>query len=141
MNKSLPATMANPCQACGACCAHFRCSFHWSEASDVQPDGVPVEFTEDLTSFRRAMKGTNRTYPYCVALIGEIGHAVACVIYERRPSVCREFAASYVSGEPNEQCDQARHAYGLSPLAPEDWEAPPETPQVPRRPGRFRPAA
>ncbi|RBD00840.1 YkgJ family cysteine cluster protein, partial [Xanthomonas oryzae pv. oryzae] len=24
--------MAHPCLTCGACCAYFRVSFHWSEA-------------------------------------------------------------------------------------------------------------
>ena len=26
----------HPCLTCGACCAHFRVSFHWSEADPDQ---------------------------------------------------------------------------------------------------------
>ncbi len=109
----------NPCITCGACCAHFRASFHWSECSDGYGK-VPVELTEDLTLHRRVMKGTNSSSPRCIALQGEIGNCVSCYIYELRSSVCREFLFSYQDGQPNERCDQARAAYGLQPIKPFD---------------------
>jgi Fe-S-cluster containining protein len=77
---------------------------------------VPVGMTENYDSFRRAMMGSNQPNPRCVALTGEIGVAVACSIYERRSSVCREFPVAWESGEPNDKCDRARIAWGLSPL-------------------------
>jgi hypothetical protein len=115
----------NPCLACGACCACFRASFYWSETDDVTPGGVPLELTEDRPPHFRVMKGTNQQQPRCVALEGTIGEAVRCAIHPRRPSSCREFAASFEDGAtPNERCDEARARWGLAPLLPEDWRAP-----------------
>lgn len=112
----------NPCTSCGACCAFFRASFFYREADDHQPGGVPLELTEDLTDFRRVMKGTDRKHPHCIALAGEIGRTVACEIYDQRSSTCREFPASYHDGQtPNPDCDRARARHGLGPLRPEDW--------------------
>ena len=42
-----PAPM-HPCLTCGACCAHFRVSFHWSEADPEQGGAVPAALTEPL---------------------------------------------------------------------------------------------
>ena len=109
----------NPCVTCGACCAYFRASFHWSECSDGYGK-VPVELTNDLTPHRRVMKGTNNSNPRCVALQSEIGNCVECTIYEVRSTVCREFFYSYQDGKSNERCDQARLAHGLQPLKPFD---------------------
>lgn len=120
----------NPCLACGACCAHFRASFYWAEASDATPNGVPVELTDKLNDFRRVMRGTSGESPRCIALQGVIGGQVHCAIYERRASVCRDFAASYGNGEPNERCDQARAAWGLAPLLPDSWGRPTPFPKA-----------
>lgn len=109
----------NPCTSCGACCAMFRATFHWSEAEDGGGT-VPVEMTVDIDSFRRAMLGTERRESRCVALEGEIGTRVRCTIYERRPSVCREFPVSWEDGTANDKCDRARQRAGLPPLAA-DW--------------------
>ena len=49
----------NPCMTCGACCAYFRVSFYWAEASDGGGT-VPVDLTEPLTPFLRCMRGTNQ---------------------------------------------------------------------------------
>lgn len=106
------------CMSCGACCAQFRCSFYWREADDFTPQGVPVEMTEDVNDFYRAMKGTNCKNPYCIALQGEVGKKVYCSIYERRPSTCRNVSRSFADGTPDEKCDTARAAYGLEPLNP-----------------------
>lgn len=107
----------NPCITCGACCAYFRASFHWSECSDGYGQ-VPVELTEQHTSHRRVMIGTNTKNPWCIALTGEIGNCVSCSIYEVRSSVCREFKYSWEDGIRNERCDNARIVHGLQPLEP-----------------------
>ncbi|MBN1287873.1 MAG: YkgJ family cysteine cluster protein [Anaerolineae bacterium] len=39
--------------------------------------------------------GTNQKQPRCVALGGEMGAAVYCAIYERRPTPCREFGVTW----------------------------------------------
>ncbi len=78
------------------------------------------------------MSGTERQPPRCVALHGEIGKDVRCVIHPLRPSPCREFQASWIDGVHNERCDRARAAHGLPPLAarvPETPSTPP--PEVP----------
>lgn len=105
----------NPCILCGACCAFYRASFHWTEADDAGGT-VPVALTEDGDSFRRAMKGTGQHPPRCVALDGEIGVRVACSIYQQRSSTCREFSFSWQEGEHNDKCDRARMAWGFPPL-------------------------
>jgi len=120
----------NACLTCGACCARFRASFYWAEANDVTPNGVPVHLTEKLNDFRRVMIGTNGPNPRCVALEGAIGSKVRCKIYEQRASVCRTFPASWLDGVRNERCDDARSAWGLSPLQPSDWTLPDRPPKA-----------
>ena len=122
----------NHCLACGACCAYYRASFYWTEADDATPGGVPVQLTQKITSARLAMRRTTGADPRCIALEGEIGVNVYCAIYPSRSLICRDFSPSWIDGSPNEKCDQARLAYGLQPLKPEDWRAPDRD---------FRPAA
>lgn len=114
----------HPCLSCGACCAFFRVSFHWSEADDATPQGVPVALTTDWNSTLRLMKGTETKPPRCHALLGNPGERVACTIYSERPSPCREFTPSFENGVRNEACDKARAHYGLLPLTPEIWQDP-----------------
>lgn len=100
----------NSCQACGACCAHYRVSFYWGE-SDAHPGGtVPQHLTIPITPYRIAMRGTERAPSRCAALAGDVGRDVGCTIYAQRSSTCRDFLA----GTP--ECDKARGAYGLAPL-------------------------
>jgi Fe-S-cluster containining protein len=113
--------MSHPCLSCGACCAHFRVAFHWSEAESFLGGVVPVTLTEQLDPHRVVMRGTQCSTPRCVALEGEVGDAVSCRIYAQRPSVCREVTPSWESGQANAQCDKARIAYALLPLTPADW--------------------
>ena len=115
----------HPCQSCGACCAYFRVSFYWREAeSEDNPGGVPIELTENTTDFKRSMRGTaEKHHARCVALEGRVGQQVACSIYTRRPSPCRDFAASFEEGVHRPRCDQARARYQLAPLRPHDWHA------------------
>ncbi|MEW6670768.1 MAG: YkgJ family cysteine cluster protein [Thermodesulfobacteriota bacterium] len=112
----------NPCLQCGACCAHYRASFYWAESNDI--GGVPPELTEKLNDFYVVMKGMHNPRPRCIALQGQIGSAVWCSIYERRASVCRNFAPSWENGTPNERCDKARAAWNLKPLTPDMWHIP-----------------
>jgi Fe-S-cluster containining protein len=113
--------MIHPCLRCGACCASFRVAFHWSEAAPSMGGQVPVELTEKLDPHRLVMRGTQAYQPHCIALEGSIGTATRCRIHPQRPSVCREVLPSWEFGEPSRQCDKARMAHGLAPLAPEDW--------------------
>lgn len=110
---------SNPCITCGACCGHYRVSFHWSESDASLGGTVPPELTEKLNEHRVAMKGTHCKQPRCIALQGAIGSLVHCNIYSQRSSACREFAYAWENGIPHERCDQARAAYGLPPLLPQ----------------------
>ncbi len=125
----------HPCQKCGACCAKWRVVFYWREAepplpgwspADQSPSEerppVPRRFTEDCGQWIRCMKGTDSKHQLrCEALTGRIGDQVACSIYDRRPSPCRAFEASFEGGRHQPRCDEARAAHGLSPLRRQDW--------------------
>lgn len=117
-------TRTHPCIRCGACCAHFRVQFYWREANrEDHATPVPAGLFEELTPILRCMRGTNDKHrPQCRALSGRIGRDAKCSIYERRPTPCRDFPASYVDGQHNSRCDQARAHHGLPPLRREDWE-------------------
>jgi Fe-S-cluster containining protein len=106
----------NPCLACGACCAAFRVDFACEELQSrggVVPDGLAVELTEHLARLR----GTDHAAPRCAALVGTVGQAASCGIYEWRPGPCREFAALAPFGRGDAACARARARHGLAPLA------------------------
>lgn len=107
--SSRPMADFNPCQSCGACCAHFRVSFYWAEAESL---GLPAGLTEPVDPWHACMKGTGRRAGLrCIALQGEIGREVGCSVYPHRPSPCREV-------EPGDaHCLKARAAHGLPALA------------------------
>ena len=111
----------HPCLTCGACCAFFRVSFHWSEADPALGGTIPFELTEPLRIHERAMRGTSQANPRCIALDAEIGRYSRCKIHDRRPSVCALVPASWEFGVASAQCDKARVAHGLPVLAPADW--------------------
>ncbi len=115
--------MTHPCLSCGACCAHYRVSLHWSEAEPALGGTVPIALTETFGAHQRSMRGTWAKQPHCIALQGVVGEHVSCTIYAQRPSPCRELRLSWEDGAPNPQCDNARIAYGLAPLTREDVEA------------------
>jgi Fe-S-cluster containining protein len=108
----------NPCLECGLCCTHFRVSFYWAEGDDAPGGFVPAEMTEKLNDFLRCMKGSNQIPRRCSALLGTVGEAVACSIYDRRPTPCREFEVYEENGAPNPRCNDLRVRNGLAPL---DW--------------------
>ena len=98
---------ANPCLGCGACCTTYRVSFYWSEA---EARGLPELLTERIGPFFACMAGTNSSAPRCAALTGEVGAAVACAVYERRPEPCRELLPG------DDKCGRARARHGLAPI-------------------------
>ncbi len=113
----------SPCTSCGACCAYFHVLFYWREAerSDSRHP-VPKEFIEEVDATYRCMKGTStRQKTRCVALKGNVGKRVACSIYDRRPTPCRGFKASYSEGVREPRCDEARRRHGLRPLTRADY--------------------
>ena len=114
--------MLHPCLSCGACCAHFRVGFHWSETEPSLGGTVPAALTESFGPHGVAMRGTWAKQPRCIALEAEIGVRSRCTIHPNRPSVCREVQPSWESGAANPQCDRARLAHGLPVLTPEVWE-------------------
>jgi uncharacterized protein len=98
------------CESCGACCASFRVDFHPAELAGgpfAWGQGVPPALTVPVTTAIVRMYGSDATEPRCVALAGEVGKAVACTIYDARPSPCREF------GTTDDACARARRRYGL----------------------------
>ncbi len=106
----------NPCMTCGACCAIYRVSFHWSEAEPSLGGNVPIELTETRDRHHLCMRGTNCRAPHCIALEGTVGGPVRCRIYPQRPSPCRDLNPFEADGRMNAQCLKARLAYGLPPL-------------------------
>lgn len=105
------ALIDNPCQQCGACCAHFRVSFYWAETNAHPFGAVPEQLTIPIAPHYVAMQGTEKQPTRCVALAGEIGETVGCTIYEQRSSTCREFDAG------TQACNRAREKHGLPALA------------------------
>ena len=130
--------MSHPCLSCGACCAAFRVSLHWSETEPALGGAVPAELTEPVDPHRVAMRGTWAHAPHCVALRGVVGVRTECAIYARRPSPCRELRASFEDGTHSPQCDKARARYGLPALMRSDW---PEAPSPAKAEGDWEVAA
>lgn len=95
------------CRQCGACCAAFRVSFYWTEATQL---GLPEACTEQVNAHLASMAGTNQPAPRCRALHGEIGKQLTCLVYSMRPSPCRQVQPG------DEKCNQARARHGLPPL-------------------------
>lgn len=107
-------TDPEPCIRCGACCADRQVVFDGSECDEVPY--VPEQLSEPVTGRLRAMGGTDRQPPRCLALAGRIGEGVRCTIYERRPSPCRDYAPDGLFGIENGECTAARARHGLPPL-------------------------
>lgn len=106
----------DPCMRCGACCAAFRVDFHCSELASASAGGVPDELALPLTARLMRMRGTDAAAPRCVALEGEIGVSVRCVIHAARPSPCRDFAPYAALGMGDDACARARARHHLAPL-------------------------
>jgi Fe-S-cluster containining protein len=108
----------SPCQACGACCATYRVSFHSDEVDDSPGGRVPAGLVEPVSSQVVCMRGTASAPSRCIALRGTIGEDVSCAIYEFRPSACREFAPLAAVGRGDEACNDARRRHHLPALSP-----------------------
>jgi Fe-S-cluster containining protein len=109
--------MQNPCQRCGACCALYRVALQGSETSDSLDGTLPVELTVEFGKNKRVMKGTDGLKKRCIALEGTVGASVTCLVYDRRPSVCRSFFATWeIERGDNPLCDRARAIYGMVPF-------------------------
>jgi len=114
--------VSHPCLSCGACCAYFRVSFHWSEADPALGGRVPPALTVPLRAHELAMRGTEGgAAPRCIALDADIGRYSRCSIHPVRPQACRDVPASWEFGAPSPQCDKSRIAHGLQALTPADW--------------------
>jgi len=97
------------CTSCGACCACFRVDFSVQEL-DAADGRVPSGLAVEVNHSTARMRGTDHTPARCAALTGQIGGAVACGIYEWRPSPCHEFQ------EGSDACARARARHGLRAL-------------------------
>lgn len=102
-----PPDDTRPCQTCGACCAHFRVSFYWSEAL---ARGLPESLVEQVNPWMSCMAGTQGSAPRCAALQGTVGTGVSCTVYPQRPETCREVQVG------DNKCARARARYDLPPL-------------------------
>ena len=106
------------CTSCGACCVTYPVIFSCEEL-ETEPGGwVPVAMAErdPLLSRCAHMNGTKGQPRRCVALQGEVGVSVCCVIYNQRPSPCRDFATEADVGKGDPRCGDARRLHGLPPL-------------------------
>lgn len=73
------------CQDCGACCVYRS---RWVEVTaQEEPALRGLTVPGDVTPFAMAVTTNGR----CVGLVGLVGKFCRCMIYERRPSACREF--------------------------------------------------
>ncbi len=95
---------ANPCQACGACCAYSANWPRFTIEDDAALDSIPAELVNERLS------GMRCDGDRCCALTGKIGVTTACSIYEVRPEVCR----TCEPGDP--ECAMARRRFGLAVL-------------------------
>jgi len=104
MSRSASAETHSPCQSCGACCAYdAEWPRFWTE-SDDDIALIPANLVnEEGTGM--ACDG-NR----CAALVGIVGEATQCAIYDRRPEVCRDCQPG------DDACAMARDAWGLDAL-------------------------
>lgn len=78
---------------------------------------VPAKLTEPYTLTTVCMREHPDHPQRCIALDGIVGVAVSCIIYERRPQACAEFAPLAALGMGDEACNEARRRHGLRPLA------------------------
>lgn len=101
----------NPCADCGLCCSNYRVSFSWIETSGFKENSVPIDLVEKVSEHLVCMKGTKLGNGACIAQ-----KEGGCSIYERRPSVCRDFEVWQEDGRVSERCQGLRVRAGLSPL-------------------------
>ena len=103
--KAVASTSASPCITCGACCSYSAEWPRFTLESDAAIARLPSEFVNDGAIGMRC-EGAR-----CCALIGEVGVATSCTVYELRPDVSRECQPG------DDACTMARERAGLPPLA------------------------
>jgi Fe-S-cluster containining protein len=113
MSETVTEETVNKCMLCGACCAMYKITFANCEAELDKSGCVPLDMTLAAGTSKRIMKGTETGRKRCIALEGNVGHRVRCTIYDRRPSPCRAFRATWQEYGMNDQCNRARAIYGL----------------------------
>lgn len=104
-DSARPDPNATPCQSCGACCAYSR---SWPRFTLEDDDGlqrIPPSYTAEDGAGMRCIGDR------CSALVGEVGAATSCAVYDVRPDVCRACQPG------DEACTMAREHFGLAPLA------------------------
>jgi Fe-S-cluster containining protein len=89
------------CRSCGACCAYSADWPRFTLEDDAVLNRLPRELVDDAHGRMRC--DADR----CAALVGEVGIATACVVYDVRPDVCRECSPG------DDACVMARRRFNL----------------------------
>ena len=95
----------SPCLACGACCSYSKDWPRFTTEDDAALDRIPPEYV------KADLSGMRCTGDRCLALVGDIGKATSCALYEIRPDVCRACQVG------DDACQMARARHGLPPIA------------------------
>jgi uncharacterized protein len=95
------------CQSCGACCSFSAEWPRFSLEAEVDIGRIPGALVDDARGRMRC--NGNR----CSALVGKVGVATSCAIYDRRPDVCK----ACMPGDG--ACRSARQHFGLYALSDE----------------------
>lgn len=104
VNKSAIADSGEPCQGCGACCAHSSAWPRFTLESEAEIALIP----QSLIAADGA--GMRCEGERCTALAGRIGVETSCTIYAVRPIVCRDCLPG------DDACTMARAARDLPAL-------------------------
>jgi len=91
------------CQECGACCSYSAEWPRFSLESDADLARIPGEFVDDALGRMKCVGAR------CSALVGHVGVATSCSVYEVRPEVCR------VCEPGDDACRMARTRFNLLP--------------------------
>ncbi|MGA7433767.1 MAG: YkgJ family cysteine cluster protein [Xanthobacteraceae bacterium] len=89
------------CQSCGACCSFSAEWPRFSLESEADIGRIPSALVDDARG-RMRCDGDR-----CAALVGEVGVAASCAIYDRRPDVCK----ACMPGD--DACRTARRHFGI----------------------------
>jgi Fe-S-cluster containining protein len=94
------------CQSCGACCSFSAEWPRFSLESEADISWIPRALVDDARG-RMRCNGDR-----CAALVGKVGVAASCAIYDRRPDVCK----ACMPGD--DACRTARQFFGIdAPLS------------------------
>lgn len=74
------------CQTCGACCYH-RIDDKWIEVTEQDSLSISHDLLQDGDIAKYSMKMRDNR---CVCLSGSLGQSVSCLIYNNRPTICRQ---------------------------------------------------